>query len=97
MEIKIENYRLIPNDISITKWDLYEDVIRENKKTKENYNGTKIIGYGMTLQRCIDIISQSKIIAKFDVLTLKEYVNEYRNMVIEIKNLLNIEVNGNKN
>lgn len=97
MEIKIENYRLIPNDISVTKWDLHEYVVRKNKATSEDYDGDKIHGYAMTLQRCIDIIAQLKMIDKCDILSLKEYVSEYKNTVNEVMNLVNTASDGNKN
>ena len=81
MIIEEEDFRMELS--SGNSWDL--ELLKVVKpKGKPERNEFKTEGFGMSLERCLQIIINYRLGKRKDVYSLQEYVNEYKK---EIKNL----------
>ena len=86
--IIFEKFILIPAEDGDGRFDLSIKVQRTKKGATESYEAEKILAYGVSLDRAAEYMCNINILNGEGELTLKEYVEEHRKQLIEIKNLL---------
>lgn len=68
-------------------WDL--ELLRTIKSrdgsVKEEF---KLEGYGIPIDRCLQIISNYRLAKKQEIYTLKEYISDYKQQIKQLKELL---------
>lgn len=79
---------LLEYDEDNNRFDLSLLYVKNAKNPEKRVEEFKIYGYGMTLDSCLSTIINIRISKKFTVLTLKEYLKEYRELVSEVRALL---------
>lgn len=89
MEIAYKNYRIVPCDNTPGSFDLREIVIRQKRDSYETYEGFNEYGYGMRFETIIKRIIDMEIAKNEKVLTLSEYIEEYRKITDEFISKLN--------
>lgn len=82
MVIQGEFYQLIPVNEHSTQFDLKLLYKIGGKNPREEY---KDAGYGLSLENAIKKCIQYAISQKFEVLSLKEYLDEYKKIQEELK------------
>ena len=95
MKITYKNYILESEDIAKTKFTLLKKVKTEifekftdTKGTGKFRDETKILGYSFTLEGAIQHILKLELANKDDIITLKEYIKQYKEEVVKITNIL---------
>lgn len=79
MDIKIKEFLLTPSLNSPTRFDLQREITRTKRESTETYRALEDLGYGMSLPSCIEHIISIKLTEKEDIVTLKEFITEYKN------------------
>jgi len=87
MKIKFLEYTMEPEDV---RFNLYKSIKRINEKTQQQYDDELNIGYGMTFEHCVDRIAKDILADRGEVLTLRQYISEYRKIKDEILEVANI-------
>lgn len=82
MVIQGDFFRLTPSGEHSLLFDLELLHTVKGKNSREEY---KIAGYGISLETAIKKCIQYALNNKFEVLTLKEYLHEYRKMQKELE------------
>lgn len=93
MEIILGKYRLEPNDMSPTNWDMYEKITRTKKNDdseaeKEIYESENNHGYSMSLEYCLQKIAAMEMAKDKRQVDIKTYLNEYIKQKEELRSLL---------
>lgn len=88
MVIQGEFYQLTPVNEHSLQWDLKLLYKIGGKNPREEY---KDAGYGLTLENAIKKCIQYALNQRFEVLSLKEYLNEFKKLQEEIK----LQLQGN--
>ena len=83
MIIQGDFYKLTSIDNVSPFWDL--EILKEIKSKTNPRTKYVNAGYGLTLESAINRIIQVAITNKYDILTLKEYLEEYKRLKDEIK------------
>ena len=83
MIIQGDFYKLTSIDNVSPFWDL--EILKEIKSKTNPRTEYVNAGYGLTLESAINRIIQVAITNKYDILTLKEYLEEYKRLKDEIK------------
>ena len=89
MEIVIDNYVLVPEQGSVNRFTLTEKVTRQKKDSDETYDGSNDLLYSVTLERCIEYIIHNKLIENTEQVTLKQFIEHYKQIKLEILKTLN--------
>lgn len=104
MKIQYRDYRLIPCDNTIDRFDMFR-VVERTKQAKEGeeeskYEGEQNIGYGMSLSYCFSkMINQETqdSFGKDQVITMKEYLDQFKKekeaLVAYIESVTTIKIN----
>jgi len=88
MEIKlIDNYSLIVQEQG---YDLIEKIERTKKKSNETYKSEKTLGYNMSLESAVNRVVKLKLKDYDVVLTLKEFLEEFKQIRDQINKLIEI-------
>jgi polyhydroxyalkanoate synthesis regulator phasin len=82
-KLRYKNYVMFVSDCCKDRFDLYEEFTRE--KTGEK--AKKVIGYAYRFEEMIEKIVRVSVADK-DVATLKDYVDEFKKELADIKNIL---------
>lgn len=90
MVIQGEFFQIIPINEHSTQFDLKLLYKIKGKNPREEY---KDAGYGMPLEAAIKKCVQFAISNKFEVMSLREYLDEYKQVLEEI----GIQVKGSRN
>lgn len=77
-------------DENSNRFDLYFLYTKNAKNPEKKSEEFKIYGHGMTLDSCLSTIINTKLSKNFPVLSLKDYLKEYRLLIKEIKDLIKI-------
>lgn len=85
MEIIESDFKLVNNE---DRFDLYLVKVINAKDVSKRREEFVLIGYDMHLETCLNKIINYRINKKYDVLSLKEYLNLYRNERKELSALL---------
>ena len=85
MVIQGEFYQLTPVNEHSLQWDLKLLYKIGGKNPREEY---KDAGYGLTLENAIRKCIQYALNQRFEVLSLKEYLDEFKRLQEEIKSQL---------
>lgn len=88
MVIQGEFYQLTPVNEHSLQWDLKLLYKIGGKNPREEY---KDAGYGLTLENAIKKCIQYALNQRFEVLSLKEYLDEFKRLQEEIK----LQLQGN--
>jgi hypothetical protein len=88
MVIQGEFYQLTPVNEHSLQWDLKLLYKIGGKNPREEY---KDAGYGLTLENAIKKCIQYALNQRFEVLSLKEYLDEFKKLQEEIK----LQLQGN--
>ena len=88
MVIQGEFFQLIPVNEHSLQWDLKLLYKIGGKNPREEY---KDAGYGLTLENAIRKCIQYALNQRFEVLSLKEYLDEFKKLQEEIK----LQLQGN--
>ena len=83
MQIQGDFYKITSIDDSSPFWDL--ELLKPIKSKTNPRTEYLNAGYGLTLESAINRIIQVAITNKYDTLTLKEYLEEYKRLKDEIK------------
>lgn len=94
MDIAIHNFVLKPCIGSTTRFDIYEVIKRTKKKEKdsdpeETYDAEKDFGFGCTLENAIHKMISDRLANRKGVVTLQEYLIQYKSERSEILNIIN--------
>lgn len=92
MKIKYKEYTLEPEG---THYNLYKDVRKEigtpvgkkgerSKPTGKFKTITENVGWGMSFEHCVEIIIKSSLNSKKDVVSLRKYIDEYKELKTKI-------------
>lgn len=85
MLIEEEDFRLI-NDGESDYWDL--ELLRTIRpKGKPERQEFQIVGYGYSFTNALKVIINHRLDTKKDVYTLKEYIQDYKNILDQLSNL----------
>ena len=76
-----KNYTLEPED---RRFNLYKAVTRTKEATGEKYDSQDSLGYGMSLDHCIETIITDSLADKQETLTLRQYIDEYKKLKTEV-------------
>ena len=92
MEIKYKNYTAKESDgrfdLSFTtKIKAKEDTI--HRKKGDEYEIETVVGFGYTFETLIRRIIENELSQNNEVMSLKEYINEFKELKNEITNILN--------
>lgn len=89
MIIEEKDFRLIPVSDSSTLFDL-ELLYTIKPKGKEIRQEFKNIAYGISLELAIKKVIQYRISCNHDIISLGNYLSEFKKELITIKNLCNL-------
>lgn len=89
MIIEEKDFRLIPVSDSSTLFDL-ELLYTIRPKGKEIRQEFKNVAYGISLELAIKKVVQYRISCRYDVISLGNYLSEFKKELITIKNLCNL-------
>ena len=78
MNIKINQFTLIPCPANLSRFDLTKTVTRKKKNTEEIYEAEQEEGYGMQLETIIQKIIMSNLTDKKETCDLKTFIAEYK-------------------
>ena len=92
MKIKYKEYTLEPES---TYYNLYKDVKKEiytpigekgvkSQPTGKFHTVTENLGYGMSFERCVEIIIKDSLNSKKETLTLRGYIDKYKKLKTKI-------------
>lgn len=87
MVIQGEFFRLTPVNEHSIQWDLELLYKIKGKNPREEY---KDAGYGLSLETAIKKCIQYAITQKFETLSLKQYLEEYRKIQQDIEQMLKL-------
>ena len=90
MKIKYKEYTLEPEN---TYYNLYKDIEKEKMEkgegmkftgTGEYHTVSENMGYGMSFERCVEIIIKDSLNSKEETLTLRGYIDKYKKLKTKI-------------
>ena len=89
MKIKIHEFILTPSECSHERFDLTQEFEGETQDG-EAKDSTRLIGYAMKLESCVDYIIRETVIENLGDATvqLKQYIDEYKKVKEEVKQML---------
>ena len=82
-KLRYKNFIMFVSDNCKDRLDLYEEFISEKSGLKSN----RLIGYGYRFEDMIEKIVRVSVADK-DISTLKEYVDEFKKELADIKKIL---------
>ena len=85
LKMKFKDYVVSPCENAKDRFDLFREV--KNKKGKDSL---KVIGYGYSFNDALLRIAAEETSEKTDIVTLQEYVREYKNTATYIKQALSV-------
>jgi hypothetical protein len=91
MNIKIDNYQLEPEPNATTRWNLRKFHIQKTGK-KAGEEVSDIIAYAVTIPRAVEIISADYLADKYSVVSLGEFLAEYKKTFEKFKELVQNEL-----
>lgn len=89
MIIEESDFRLTPSSDVDTIFDL-ELLHTINPKKGESRNEFKNVGYGMSLERCIKVITMYRLDKKENTYSLSSFLKAYKEECAEIKKLIKL-------
>ena len=95
MIITYLDYKLEQSEHAPSRFDLIRKTIRTKRESEETYETDDIVGHGYLLENAIENIIYLEIKKKNEILTLKEFLNEFRKekelVLNELKEVLTIK------
>lgn len=90
METKIEylSYVLEPETAAAGKFNLYKNGKGKKKGSNETIDTYINIGYGLSLESCINKIAHLSVLKESRVIELKQFIKEYKEEVQKIRDYL---------
>jgi len=85
MNILFENYRMEPEDC---RFNLYKIGESTKKDTGEKYLSETSLGYAMSFERCLHVISTDILAEKEKTVTISEWISEYKAIMNKLMNVL---------
>lgn len=89
MRIEEKDFALEYDD-GCNRFDLYLLYVINAKSEEKRREEFKIYGHSMTLDSALSVVINLRLKNKFPVLSLKEYLKEYRSSVKELKETLKL-------
>lgn len=91
MVIEEDDFRMELLDDS-TKYDLYTIHVVNAKNEEKRREELKLVGYGMSFERCLHYIILHRLSKKKDTYSLKEYLADFKK---EVKSLIDAMTSHN--
>ena len=74
------------------RYDLYTIYVVNAKIPEKRREELKLIGYAMSIEKCIDLIIMNRLKKKKEIYSLKEFISEYKEETKKLRDSINTKL-----
>lgn len=89
MKIQIKDYQILPEPCAIGRFNIRQlKIVQDGENKGDHYDD--VLAYGIDLKRAIEIIIHNELANDESVVSLRDFVKEYKRISEEIKQLMQL-------